>query len=212
MKKFFPLLLAMLGFTLWPSNASAQIQDELAIGAVAPLADHLMHNIDGSFINLNQMVGKTGLVVIFSCNTCPFVVGNGTKSDGWEGRYNGLVKAAGEVGMNLVLVNSNEAKRANEDSFLAMRERATSAQYQMPYLVDVDHTLADAFGATKTPHVFLFDGELNLIYRGAIDDNVSKAAEVEDQYLLDAMAQHAAGERIASPTTRAIGCSIKRTK
>ena len=101
-------------------------QPELAIGAKAPLADAAMANVDGTMMTLESAAGPNGLLVVFSCNTCPFVVGNGSKSDGWEGRYNATNEAAQRMGVGMVLVNSNEAKRDNHDSMEAMQEQIRS--------------------------------------------------------------------------------------
>ena len=122
-------------------------QPELAIGSKAPLADVLMMNVNGTQMSLNTAAGPNGLLVVFSCNTCPFVVGNGEKSDGWEGRYNETAIFAKENGVSMVLVNSNEAKRDNHDSMDAMKVHARTNNYGMPYLLDANHQLADAFGA-----------------------------------------------------------------
>jgi peroxiredoxin len=183
---------------------------ELAIGAKAPLADVKMTNIDGSALSLVDAAGTNGLLVVFSCNTCPFVVGNGTKSDGLEGRYNETAAKAAAYGFGMVLINSNEAKRDNHDSMEAMQSRAKDQGYSMPYLMDSEHTLADAFGAMKTPHVYLLDKDMKLIYRGALDDNVSDADAVESFYALDAMASTSMGKPCEVSETKAIGCSIKR--
>lgn len=185
-------------------------QEELAIGAAAPLADLAMANVDGGILSLRKAAGPNGLLVVFSCNTCPFVVGNGTKSDGWEGRYNATAKEAKSYGVGMVLVNSNEAKRDNHDSMEAMESHAKEQGYAMPYLMDTNSQLADAFGAMKTPHVYLFDSELTLVYRGALDDNVNDADAVENFYARDAMTAVSKGTPCAVSETKAIGCSIKR--
>lgn len=196
-------------------EASAQasvmvIAEELAIGDKMPMGDHVMMNIDGGKFMLNDNLGEQGLLVVFSCNTCPFVVGNGEKSEGWEGRYNGLHAAAEAAGIQMVLVNSNEAKREGDDSFRAMQKHAEIAEYTMPYVVDAGHRVADAFGATKTPHVYLFGANGTLMYRGAIDDNVQNAQKVGETYLLDAIAEVGAGKKPQVSETKALGCSIKR--
>lgn len=185
-------------------------QSELAIGAKAPLADAAMTSADGTMMTLESAAGPNGLLVVFSCNTCPFVVGNGTKSDGWEGRYNSTNQAAERMGIEMVLVNSNEAKRDNHDSLEAMQERAKSEGYEMPYLLDKAHRIADAFGALKTPHVYLFDKNMTLVYRGSLDDNVSDANAVQDNYIMDAMTSLKRGKACDVAETKAIGCSIKR--
>lgn len=192
------------------SAGIAEPQPELAIGSKAPLADVLMMNVNGTQMSLNTAAGPNGLLVVFSCNTCPFVVGNGEKSDGWEGRYNETARFAKENGVAMVLVNSNEAKRNNHDSMDAMEAHAKDNNYGMPYLLDANHQLADAFGALKTPHVYLFDGDMNLVYRGSIDDNVSDAEAVSERYVQDAITAVANGKPVGVAETKAIGCSIKR--
>lgn len=187
-------------------------QPELAIGAKAPLTDAAMANIDGTMMTLASAAGPNGLLVVFSCNTCPFVVGNGTKSDGWEGRYNSTYQVAERMGIGMVLVNSNEAKRDNHDSIEAMQEHAKAEGYSMPYLLDKAHQVADAFGALKTPHVYLFDKDMTLVYRGSLDDNVSDASAVEANYILDAMTAMKRGKKCDVAETKAIGCSIKRVQ
>ena len=169
-----------------------------------------MMNVNGTQMSLNTAAGPNGLLVVFSCNTCPFVVGNGEKSDGWEGRYNETARFAKENGVAMVLVNSNEAKRNNHDSMDAMEAHAKDNNYGMPYLLDANHQLADAFGALKTPHVYLFDGDMNLVYRGSIDDNVSDAEAVSERYVQDAITAVANGKPVGVAETKAIGCSIKR--
>ena len=169
-----------------------------------------MMNVNGTQMSLNTAAGPNGLLVVFSCNTCPFVVGNGEKSDGWEGRYNETARFAKENGVAMVLVNSNEAKRDNHDSMAAMKAHAIDNNYGMPYLLDANHHLADAFGALKTPHVYLFDGDMNLVYRGSIDDNVSDAEAVTERYVQDAITAVANGKPVGVAETKAIGCSIKR--
>ena len=92
------------------------------------------------------------------------------------------------------MVNSNEAKRKGDDSFAAMKQRAADADYTMPYVVDQGSKLANACGARTTPHVFLYNKDLTLAYRGAIDDNVNKAEEVKEPYLNLAADPHGGAE------------------
>jgi len=204
--------IAAVLFTGLIMGMSAQSGDfnELAIGDKAPSANMKMTNIDGQEWSLVDLAGENGVLVIFSCNTCPFVVGREGKSDGWEGRYNPLSAMAREQGVSTVLVNSNEAKRKGDDSLEQMKIHAVESGYVMPYVVDQNHKLADAFGARSTPHVYLFDSEFRLVYRGAIDDNVNSADEVTERYVEDAITRLVSGKKIKPATTKAIGCSIKR--
>ena len=197
------------GFLMGASAQSTEI-NELAIGDKAPSADMKMTNIDGQQWSLVDIAGENGTLVIFSCNTCPFVVGREGKSEGWEGRYNEVAGFARENGIGSVLVNSNEAKRKGDDSLEEMKMHAMEAGYIMPYVVDAEHKLADAFGARTTPHVYLFDGDFRLVYRGSIDDNVDSADEVKETYLEDAITKMIEGKKVKPAVTKAIGCSIKR--
>jgi hypothetical protein len=207
MKSILLSCLAVMAMALTPAFAQ-----ELAIGEVAPMPDAPMMGVDGQKQSLNSLKQENGLLLIFSCNTCPFVVGNGTKTEGWEGRYNNLAAFAEERQVGTVLVNSNEAKREGDDSFTAMRKHATEAGYTMPYLVDEGSKLANNVGARTTPHIYLFDGDMTLVYRGSIDDNVSRAEDVKERYLENALERLSAGKKIKVAETKAVGCSIKRVK
>ena len=91
-----------------------------------------------------------------------------------------------------------------------MKEKAGQEAYKMPYLMDSNHEVADAFGARTTPHVFMFDKNAMLAYKGSIDDNSENSEEVSEHYLMDAIKAMSAGKPIEPNTTRSIGCSIKR--
>ena len=86
---------------------------------------------------------------------------------------------------------------------------ATANEYDFPYVMDEDAKLAKAFGAMKTPHVYLFDADDRLVYTGAIDDNAKSAKRVKKNYLMDALSSLGSGENIATRKTKALGCSIK---
>ena len=205
MKPFFLTLAGALLLAGAPLFAQEQ-----ALGEKVPMSTAPMMGVDGKPHTLLSLKGDNGLLVVFSCNTCPFVVGNGTKTEGWEGRYNGLAELAESLNIGMVLVNSNEAKREGDDSFVAMKRHATEAGYTMPYVVDEGSKLANACGARTTPHVYLYDKNMTLAYRGSIDDNVNRAEEVKEQYLTLAMTRMAEGKKIKTQETKAVGCSIKR--
>ena len=205
MKSLLLSLVAMVALA-----ASPVFGQELAIGEKAPMATGPLVGVDGTSHTLLNLQEANGLLVIFSCNTCPFVVGNGTKTEGWEGRYNGLAELAESLKIGMVLVNSNEAKREGDDSFTEMKNHARDAEYAMPYVVDEGSKLANACGARTTPHVYLFNSNLELTYRGSIDDNVNRSDEVTERYLEVAMTRMAEGKKIKTAETKAVGCSIKR--
>lgn len=181
----------------------------LNIGDKAPLADTEMRGVDGGVYTLSKAAKEKGLIVVFSCNTCPFVVGSESFA-GWEGQYNALHKQASDAGIGFILVNSNEAKRGDHDSMDAMTIRSKEKGYTMPYVVDQNSALANAFGAKTTPHVYFFDANMELIYQGAIDNTVDGKRKEDKNYLQTAIKSHAAGKTISENTTPPRGCSIKR--
>jgi thioredoxin-related protein len=182
----------------------------LKIGDVAPNSDVKMKDVNGKEYSLSDLKMEKGLLVIFSCNSCPFVVGNGEGSEGWQGRYNELYDLSSTLKIGMVLVNSNEAKREGDDSFENMKTHAKEQAYKSHYVMDKNSDLANAFGAKTTPHVFLFDKDMKLVYKGSIDDNVKSSKDVKDAYLKIALRLSASGNEIKNNETKAMGCSIKR--
>lgn len=185
--------------------------EDLKIGKKAPLVSLEMTNIDHTMHSLEKLKQKNGLLVVFSCNTCPFVVGN-ENFPGWERQYNDLYKLASDAGIGMTLINSNEGKRADEDAFEAMQKHAKDKGYKMPYLLDKNSELANAFGAKTTPHVFLLDKDLNLIYQGSVDNTWDPNRKSDIPYLSNAIANVSAGQDVKEHTSSPKGCSIKRVK
>ncbi len=198
-----PLSTPFSALALLATLAFAPPSEPLAIGSPAPLTDYAMTATTGEALTLGEVRGAGGLLVVFSCNTCPYVLA-------WQDRYPALAAEAAKLGIGAVLVNANEGARDGAESLDAMRAHAAQYAYTMPYVVDARHQLADAFGATRTPEAFLFDASLKLVYHGALDDNARDAAAVEKTYLLDAMRAMHAGEAPVPALTRSIGCTIKR--
>ena len=207
--RLFAAFAVALLATLPATTTTAQ---GLEPGDTAPMLARPMMDISGNSIALQDVAMENGLLVVFSCNSCPFVVGREGRSDGWETRYNSTDAMAESMKIGMVLVNSNTAKRDGDDSYTEMKKRAMDAAYTMPYLLDEDHKLADGFTARTTPHVFLFNGDLELVYSGAIDDNVNDGGDVKKHWLDDALAQLAEGKRVKPSQTKALGCSIKRAE
>lgn len=183
----------------------------IELGTDAPLSDRIMMDVSGEEFSLNDLKQENGLCVIFSCNTCPFVVGS-TGNQGWEGRYNTVAKDCEQYKVGMVMVNSNEARRTAGDSMEDMKKRAKEKAFLSKYVIDNNSELANAFGAKTTPHVFLFDSDMKLVYRGSIDNNHKDPDFVDEAFLFDAIDNLASGEDIDPADTKATGCSIKRVK
>jgi hypothetical protein len=203
------LFIAIACVTALAFKDNAEIKT-IELGIQCPMADEKMQAVGSSALSLNDVKEDNGLLVVFSCNTCPFVVGDGDASEGWDGRYNQVYAIAQSSKIGMILVNSNHAKRDKDDSFEAMAARKKTKGFKMDYVLDEESVLANAFGAKTTPHVFLFDKNMKLVYRGSIDDNVKSAKEVKEKYLENALTKLASGKRIKVNDTKAIGCSIKR--
>lgn len=191
---------------LWSGFSFMPGDEMLSINAKAPRTDYKMQNIDGEKRSLQDLKKENGLLVIFTCNTCPFVLA-------WEEKYPELAKIAAEKNMGMVLVNSNAAKRDNEDSMDAMQEHYKEAGYNVPYVIDAGSTLANAFGARTTPHVYLFDNDMKLRYRGSINDKYENKDKVARKFYLKNAIDNLIEEKVINPSeTKEIGCSIKRQK
>jgi thioredoxin-related protein len=196
------LLFSMLAVTAIGLTAFTSLT-ELPIGADMPKADVKMKDISGKEITLKDAKKKNGLLVMFSCNTCPYVIKN-------QQRTVEISNYALKNDIGVILINSNEAERNEEDSFKAMQEYAESQGYKWFYTVDKNSELADAFGANRTPETFLFNKEGKLVYHGAIDDNPSDPNSVSRKHLKEAIDETLSGKNITVQTSRSVGCTIKR--
>jgi thioredoxin-related protein len=200
MKYFFALVSIALVFSI---SSFKKISDPLPIGSSIPHPEVKMKNIDGSEVSFQQAMGKNGLLVMFSCNTCPIV-------HKYQSRTLGVCKYALGKNIGVVLLNSNEALRSEGDSYNDMKDYAKEQGYRWNYLLDERAAMADAFGASRTPEVFLFDEAGKLIYHGAIDNNQNGGDEVTRNHLQLAIDEHLQGKEVSVKTTRSVGCNIKR--
>ena len=173
------------------------------IGTALPKGDVKMKDvISAKEITLKDSKKANGLLVVFSCNTCPFVIKH-------EAAIKDMVKLTADAKIGYVIINSNEAKRDGDDSFDAMKKYAASQGYDFPYTTDVNSVLADAFGATRTPEAFLFGKNLKLVYKGAFTDD-SDPANATKFFLKDAVNALKDGKEVPVSSAKSVGCSIKR--
>jgi thioredoxin-related protein len=204
MKKstFTALLLFVLSGLLLTSAMLLPPGEALAINAPIPMPDYKMRNVSGENTSLGEAKKEKGLLVIFSCNTCPYV-----KLSASRIREYSDYCLANQIGC--VIVNSNEAQRTEDDSFEEMTKYYKSQKLKAFYTVDENSQLADAFGARSTPQCFLFDAK-GLVYKGAIDDNVKDPSAVKEHYLKDAITAVIKNQIPSKQETKSIGCTIKR--
>lgn len=173
------------------------------IGDVA--TDFRLLNVDGNYLSMSDYEDIKGVVLIFSCNHCPFVVA-------YEDRMIELHNEYAPKGFPVLAINPNDTIAEPRDSFTKMIQRAEEKNFPFDYVIDADQTIYPQYGATHTPHVFLLEkvgDEFIVVYIGAIDDNARDASAVQERYLANAIDALLAGEEISPTITRAIGCTIK---
>jgi peroxiredoxin len=192
---------ALLSLPLF-SHADEETTQALALGAAAPQSTVKMKNVDGRGLSIQDVAGKHGTLVIFSCNACPWV-------KAWEKRIVELGNAYSRRGVGVIAINSNDPSKSAEDGYDVMKQRARQRGMRFPYVVDATSEVARAFGATRTPEAFLFDGEGRLVYHGTIDDNARAPEKVSQRYLRNALESLIAGRAIDVKETKSLGCTIK---
>jgi thioredoxin-related protein len=197
MKKFFIFL------SIFAVAASFKSFDTLPIGSLIPKANLKLKDVSGKEIMLNDAKKENGLLVMFSCNTCPVVIAN-------QARTKEVCQFATDKKVGVIILNANEGDRDDGNSFAAMQSYAHQQNYNWFYAIDKNSEVADAFGANKTPESFLFDKNGKLVYHGAIDDSPGNANGVKRHHLKEALNELIAGKSITVSETRSVGCSINR--
>lgn len=177
----------------------------IKIGDAMPNPDLKMKDVTGNMVSFKDGMKTKGLLVMFSCNTCPYVVKN-------QDRTAAALKAAAASGFGAVIVNSNEGQRSEADSYAAMQQYAKDQGYigMAHYVLDEKSAQADAFGANRTPECFLFNSEGKLVYHGAMDDNPQDGSKATRKHLQVAMEETAAGKEVTVKESKSVGCTIKR--
>jgi peroxiredoxin len=173
---------------------------QLELGAAA--IDFTLPGTDDHQHALADYAEYTAVAIIFSCNHCPYV-------RAWEDRMNMIQREYASRGVQLIAINANDAQKYPDDSFEKMQQRAHEKQFAFPYLYDASQETARAYGAQRTPEVFLFDAARTLRYHGAIDDNYENPDAVRQHYLRAALDALLAGHEPAPSATPPVGCTIK---
>ncbi len=193
----------LISFLCFFSVSFLLAQGSLTIGSPIPLANAKMKDVSGKEVSIKDAVQSNGVLVMFSCNTCPYVIRN-------QSRTKAIAAYAKQNNIGVILVNSNEADRGDGDSFSEMQAYAKQQGYDFFYTVDTNSKLADAFGATRTPEVYLFDAKGTLQYKGAIDDNPVDQNSVKHVYSKEAINEMVSGKPVSVKMSRSLGCAIKR--
>lgn len=168
----------------------------------APTPPFSLPGADGKTWSLDEFKDRLALVVVFTCNHCPYAIA-------WEGRLLDLARDFAPKGVGFVAINPNDEKQYPQDSMAEMVKRAKAKGYNFPYLRDESQTVARAYGAQVTPHIYLFDGARKLRYQGRVDDNHENPKLVKANDLRNALDALLSGKPIPAPETPAMGCSVK---
>ncbi len=168
----------------------------------------LKNTIDNKTVSMANQKDAKGIIVVFTCNHCPFAVK-------YESRIIALDKKYRSKGYPVIAISPNDPTIVPDDAPDKMQKLAKDKGYSFPYLFDETQEIAKTYGATKTPHVYLLQkekGEYIVKYIGAIDDNADDASAVKEKYVENAVDNLLSGKPVTPETTKAIGCGIKWKK
>lgn len=157
---------------------------------------------DGNTYQLSDFDDTRVLVIFFTCNHCPYVIGSDEVTRQTAEKF-------APDGVKFIGINSNSKNTYAEDDFEHMVERMKVHKFPWLYLHDQSQDTAKAYGALRTPHFFVFDKERRLIYTGRGVDNPREAEKVKVNDLERALAEHLAGKPVSVPMTNPIGCNVK---
>ncbi len=174
--------------------------NNLQIGSVIP--SFTLPSIDGKEYSLDSFKDKKALVIIFSCNHCPYV-------QAYEDRIISIQNDYESKDIVVIAINSNDATQYPDDSFDEMKKRAEKKKFNFIYLRDEEQSVAKSFDASHTPEIFLCDQDKKLVYHGKIDDNWQEEGKIKTKYLRNALDELLKGKEISIPETYSIGCTIK---
>ncbi len=172
----------------------------LSIGSTAP--NFLLPATDGRKYSLDSFTESKFLVVFFTCNHCPYVLGSDEVT-----RMTALKYASS--GVRFVAINSNSANTYKEDDFEHMVDRMSEFKFPWVYLHDASQQVALSYGALRTPHFFVFDQLQKLVYTGRAVDNPRDASQIKINNLEIALEELIAGSRLSVSITNPIGCNVK---
>lgn len=172
----------------------------LALGSKAP--DFKLPATDGKNYSLENFKEARALVIFFTCNHCPYVIGSDEITRQTAEKFK-------KQGVQFVGINSNSKNTYPEDSFDHMVERMKRHNFPWVYLYDASQKIARAYGALRTPHFYLFDTARKLIYCGRGVDSPRDTSKMTRNDLEIALEEYLSNKSISTPLTNPIGCNVK---
>ena len=192
---FFLLLISLYSFS---GNNKAPVS---LIGNT--VNDFSLRNIDNKNISLNDFKNAKGFIIVFTCNHCPF-------AKLYSERFNALNSKYKSLGVPLLAINSMDTATYDDECFILMQQKASSAKFNFPYLHDALQTVGKSFSAEHTPHAFVIWKEKNnwiIKYSGAIDDN-GEHPELATPYIANAVEELLQNKPVSKTETQSFGCKI----
>lgn len=172
----------------------------MPVGTAAP--PFSLPGVDGETRSLDSFSEAELLVVVFTCNHCPYAMAS-------EDRLIELQRDYAGKGVQIVAINPNDAVNYPDDSFEKMKERAADKGFNFPYLRDESQEVARAYDAACTPDIFVFDKDRKLVYNGRIDDNWKEPDKVTRNDLREVLDAALEGRSVDFEHVPSMGCSIK---
>jgi peroxiredoxin len=176
------------------------ISSKFPIGARLPKFS--LKSTTGEVWKSDSVEVDKGLLIVFTCNHCPYVKGS-------EGELIGLAHEYGRKGIKVVAISSNDPEQYPDDNFENMQRKSLDMRLPYPYLFDETQSVARSFDAACTPECYLFDGAQRLVYHGAINDTPKSSATVKQRFLAEALEELCSTGAVAKSFSHPMGCSIK---
>ncbi len=198
-----PIAIVAAIVALYVTPGSGKVESGYVVGDLA--RDFKLKDVTGKQVSLSDYKNAKGFIVIFTCNSCPI-------SQMYEDRIITLNEKYESKGYPVIAINPNDPLQQPSDSFDKMKERSKEKEFNFPYLFDETQVIATAYGASRTPHVFLLNKETDgnrVKYIGAIDNNLKDGKMADKKYVEEAVEAVMRGDDVSTTITKAIGCTIK---
>jgi len=186
------------------AKAIAVASDSIVIKPLQVVQPFLLKSVSGEFIGMSTFPEAKGMIVVFTCNHCPF-------AKLYPERMSELHRKYAPKGIPLLAISSTDTVLFEEDGFLEMQKVAQQQGFEFPYLFDAEQTVVQDFGAQKTPHAFVLSRSeegWEIVYSGSIDDNGADPSAVKHRYVEDAVKSVLKHKKVKVVSTSSIGCFI----
>lgn len=202
-RRIIGVVIALNFWVLGLSQANS-VADSSTIKQNAIVQPFLLKCVSGEFVGMSTYPEAKGMIVVFTCNHCPF-------AKLYPERMNELYRKYAAQGIPLLAISSTDTVLFDEDGFVEMQKVAQQQGFVFPYLFDAEQTVVQDFGAQKTPHAFVLarsEEGWKIVYSGSIDDNGADPSAVKHKYVEDAVRAVLKHKKVKVAHTSSIGCFI----